>query len=44
MKRVDKVVSRVAKENHLLLEGSKHKTLLLRKKRRQKNKDVRLVK
>lgn len=44
LKRIDAVVYRVAKENHLPLEESKHEKLVLRKKRRQKNKDVRLVK
>ena len=44
LKRIDEVVNRVAKENHLHLEESKHEMLVLRKKRRQKNKDVQLVK
>ena len=34
----------MAKENHLPLEESKHETLVLRQKRRQKNKDVKWVK
>ena len=38
LKRIDKVVNWVAKENHLPLEELKHKTLVLRNKRRQKNK------
>ena len=31
LKRIDEVVNRVAKENHLPLEESKHETLVLRK-------------
>ena len=44
LKRINEVVNRVAKENHLPLEESKHEMLVLRKKRRQKNKDVKWVK
>ena len=33
LRRIDKVVNQVAKENHLPLEESKYKTLLLREKR-----------
>ena len=44
LKRIDEVVNQVAKENHLPLKESKHKTLMLRKKRRQKNKYVKWVK
>ena len=40
LKRIDEVVNRVVKENQLPLEESKHETLVLRKKRRKKNKDV----
>ena len=40
LKRVDEVVNWVVKENHLPLEELKHEKLVLRKKRRQKNKDV----
>ena len=40
LNRIAEVVNRVARENHLPLEESKHETLVLRKKRRQKNKDV----
>ena len=38
------MVNRVAKENHLALVESTHETLVLRKKRRQKNKNVKWVK
>ena len=44
MKRIDEVVNRIVKENHLPLEESKYETLVLREKRRKKNKDVRWVK
>ena len=44
LKRIDEVVNQVAKENHLPLEESKHEVLVLRKKRRQKNKDMKWVK
>ena len=44
LKRIDEVVNRIAKENHLHLKESKHETLVLSKKRRQKNKDVKWVK
>ena len=44
LKRINEVVNQVAKENHLPLEESNHETLVLRKKRRQKNKDVKWVK
>ena len=44
LKRVDEVVNRVAKENHLPQEESKHETLVLWKKRKKKNKDVKWVK
>ena len=40
LERINEVVNRVAKENYLPLEESKHETLVLRKKRRKKNKDV----
>ena len=40
LKRIGEVVNQVAKENHLPLEESKHEKLVLRKQRRQKNKDV----
>ena len=44
LKRVNKVVNWVAQENYLPLEESKHKTIVLRKKSRQKNGDVKWVK
>ena len=44
LKKIDEVVNRVAKVNHLPLEELKHETLVLRKKRRKKNKDVKWVK
>jgi len=37
---VDTIVNRIAAENHLPLEDSKHERLVLQKKRRKKNKDV----
>ena len=40
----DKIVNRIAAENHLPLEDSKHERLVLQKKRRRKNKDVKWVK
>jgi len=40
----DKIVNRIAAENHLPLEDSKHERLILKKKRRRKNKDVKWVK
>ena len=40
LNRIDVVLNQVAKENHLLLEESKHETMVLKKQRRQKNKDV----
>jgi len=40
----DKIVTRIAAENHLALEDLKHKRLVLKKKRRKKNKDVKWVK
>jgi len=40
----DKIVNRIAAENHLPLEDSKHERLILQKKRRRKNKDVKWVK
>jgi len=36
----NKIVNRIAAENHLPLEDSKHEKLALRNKRRKKNKDV----
>ena len=44
LKRINKVVNRVVKENHLLLEELKHESLVLRKKRWKKHKDVKWVK
>ena len=44
LKRIDEVVNWVAKENHLPPEESKYEKLILRKKRRHKNKDVKWVK
>ena len=44
LKRIDEVINRVAKENHLPLKESKHEMFVLRKKRRKKNKDVKWVK
>ena len=43
LKSINEVVNRVAKENHLPLEESKHETLVLRKKRRKKNKHMKWV-
>jgi len=40
----NKIVNRIAAENHLPLEDSKHERLVLKKKRRKKNKDVKWVK
>jgi len=40
----DKIVNRIAAENHLPLEDSKHEKLVLRNKRRKKNKEVKWVK
>ena len=40
LKWIDKVFNKVARENHLPLEESRHETLMLRKKRRQKNPDL----
>jgi len=40
----DKIVNRIAAENHLPLEDSKHEKLVLRNKRRKKNKDVKWIK
>ena len=40
VKKIDKVINWVVKENHLRREESKHETLVLRKKKRQKNKRV----
>jgi len=40
----DRIVNRIAAENHLPLEDSKHERLVLQKKRRRKNKDVKWVK
>jgi len=40
----DKIVNRIAAENRLPLEDSKHERLILQKKRRRKNKDVKWVK
>jgi len=40
----DKIVNRIVAENHLPLEDSKHEQLILQKKRRKKNKDVKWVK
>ena len=44
LNRIDKVVNRVLRENLLLLEESKHEMLVLRNKRRQKNKNIMCVK
>ena len=44
LKRIDKVVNRIDKENHLPLEESKHETLMVRKKKRQNNMDMKWVK
>ena len=44
LKRIDEVVNRVAKENHLLLKESKDEMLMLKKKRRKKKKDMKWVK
>jgi len=41
---VDKIVNRIAVENHFPLEDSKHEWLVLKKKSRKKNKDVKWVK
>jgi len=40
----DKIVNMIAAENHLRLEDSKHEQLVLQKKRRRKNKEVKWVK
>jgi len=40
----DKIVNRIVAENHLPLEDLKHERLVLQKKRRKKNKDVKWVK
>jgi len=40
----DKIVNRIAAEHNLPLEDSKHERLILKKKRRRKNKDVKWVK
>jgi len=40
----DKIVNRIAAENYLPPEDSKHEWLILQKKRRRKNKDVKWVK
>ena len=40
LKRINEVVDRVAKQNHLPLKETKHETLVLKKKRKKKNKDV----
>jgi len=40
----DKIVNKIAAENHLPLEDSKHERLVLQKKRRRKNKKVKWVK
>ena len=44
LKRINKVVNWLAKENHLPLKKSKYEMRVLRKKRRKKNKDVKWVK
>ena len=44
LKTADEVVNRVALECHLPLEDSKHEKLVLRKKRRKMNSEVRWVK
>jgi len=36
----DKIVNRIAAESHLPLEDSKHERLILQKKRRRNNKDM----
>ena len=40
LKKVDEMIYQMIKENYLSLEESKHKTLVLRKKRQNKNKDI----
>jgi len=40
----DKIVIRIAAENYLPLEDSKHEPLVLQKKSRRKNKDMKWVK
>jgi len=40
----NKIVNRIAAENHLPLEDSKHERLVLQKKSRKKNKDVKWMK
>jgi len=40
----DKIINRIAAENHLPLEDSKHEKLVLRNNRRKKNKGVKWVK
>ena len=40
LKRIDEVVNEVIRENHLSLEELKYETLMLRKKRREKNTNV----
>jgi len=44
LEEADKIVNRIAAENHLPLENSKHERLVLQKKRRKKNKDVKWIK
>jgi len=40
LNEVDKIVNRIVVENHLPLEDSKHEWLILQKKRRKMNKNV----
>ena len=44
LKRVDKVVNWIVKENQFSLEELKYEKLVLRKKSRQKNTDMKWVK
>ena len=44
LKRIDKVVNWVARDNHLPLGELKYEKLVLRKKRREKNNDMKWVK
>ena len=40
LKKTDEIVNRIAAENHLRLEDSKYEWLVLQRKRRKKNKDM----
>jgi len=44
LEEVDKIVNRIAAENHLPLKDWKHERLILQKKRRKKKKDMKWVK